>query len=490
MTATERPVHHLFSTPWTYAASVEKVDRSRVPASITHVIGGERIAGNGASMDVLNPATDEVLTSFVPADQDMVDRAVAAAVEGARNWQAMPPLERGKCLYALSRLLQEHNREFAIWESLNNGKPIKESRNVDIPLAAAHFFYHAGWTDKIDYVMRGAPWKPYGVVGQIIPWNFPLLMAAWKIAPALACGNAVVLKPAETTPITAWMLMDLIKQAGIPDGVVNLVLGAGQTGEAIANHPDVRKVAFTGSTGVGKKLAAGLAGSGKALTLELGGKGAHIVFDDASLHEAVEGIVSGIFYNQGEVCCAGSRLLVQESIAESFVARLVERIAQIRVGDPLDKNTDMGAIASRRQVERICSYVDEARAAGAIITTAPTALPQTGAWVAPTIVSGVDSSWKIVREEVFGPVLAVTTFRTADEAVEMANNTRYGLSAGVWTSSTSRWLAMSQALNAGVIWGNTFNRFDPASPFGGFKESGYGREGGLAGLRAYVEVGA
>lgn len=490
MTATERPVHQLFSTPWAWAPSPEKVDRTRVPVDITHVIGGQRIASEGPTMDVVNPANDEVLTRFVPADEEMVGRAVAAAGEAARAWQQLPPIERGKCLYALSRLLQEHNREFAIWESLNNGKPIKESRNVDVPLAAAHFFYHAGWTDKLDHVMRGAPWRPYGVVGQIIPWNFPLLMAAWKIAPALACGNAVVLKPAETTPITAWMLMDLVEQAGIPAGVVNLVLGAGATGEAIAMHPDVRKVAFTGSTGVGKRLAAGLAGSGKALTLELGGKGAHIVFDDASIHEAVEGVVSGIFFNQGEICCAGSRLLVQESIADVFLERLVERIAQIRIGDPLDKNTDMGAIASRRQVERIMAYVEDARRSGATVTTAPTALPESGAWVAPTIVSNVDSSWTIVREEVFGPVLAVTTFRTADEAVEMANNTRYGLSAGVWTSSTARWLAMSEALNAGVIWGNTFNRFDPASPFGGFKESGYGREGGVAGLRAYMEVGA
>jgi aldehyde dehydrogenase (NAD+) len=443
---------------------------------------------DGSSFKTVNPATEEVLSDVAEAGEADVDRAVAAARAAYDSgWSQLPGRERGKYLFRLARLLQERSREIAVLETLDNGKPIRESRDVDVPLAAAHFFYYAGWADKLRYAFPGTtdP-RPLGVAGQVIPWNFPLLMLSWKVAPALACGNTVVLKPAETTPLTALLFAELCQQADLPPGVVNVLPGAGATGRAVVAHPGVDKVAFTGSTEVGKEIARTVAGTSKSVTLELGGKAANIVFDDAPLDQAVEGIVDGIFFNQGHVCCAGSRLLVQESVAEEVLARLKRRMATLRIGDPLDKNTDIGAVNSAVQLDRIRELADAGDAEGAERWSAPCALPDHGYWFPPTLFTGVTQAHRIAREEIFGPVLSVLTFRTPQEAVEKANNSPYGLSAGVWTEKGSRILWMADRLRAGVVWANTFNKFDPTSPFGGYKESGHGREGGRHGLTAYL----
>ncbi|MFD8362145.1 aldehyde dehydrogenase family protein [Streptomyces hygroscopicus] len=437
----------------------------------------------------VNPADEEPLAEVSVADEGDVDRAVAAARRAFEHvWSPMPPAERGKYLFRISRIIQERARELAVLESLDNGKPIKESRDVDIPLAAAHFFYYAGWADKLAHAGFGAAPRPLGVAAQVIPWNFPLLMLAWKIAPALATGNTVVLKPAETTPLTALLFAEICRQAELPPGVVNIVTGAADTGRALIAHPGTDKVAFTGSTEVGREIARTVAGTRKKLTLELGGKGANIVYHDAPLDQAVEGIVNGIFFNQGHVCCAGSRLLVQESIAEEVLHRLKERVSRLRLGDPLDKNTDIGAINSAEQLARIRALAQTGRVEGSQDWAPDCELPARGYWFAPTIFTGVSQAHRIAREEIFGPVLSVLTFRTPDEAVEKANNTPYGLSAGVWTEKGSRMLWTAGRLRAGVVWSNTFNKFDPTSPFGGYRESGYGREGGRHGLEAYLDV--
>jgi len=442
---------------------------------------------SGGSRKTVNPATEEVLAEVAEAGEADVDAAVGAARHGYENvWGPMRGADRAKYLYRLARIVQERARELAVLESIDNGKPIRESRDVDIPLVAAHFFYYAGWADKLQHAGFGAIPRPIGVAGQVIPWNFPLLMLAWKIAPALAAGNTVVLKPAETTPLTALAFADICQQADLPPGVVNIITGGGETGRLLVEHPDVDKVAFTGSTEVGRAIAKSIAGTKKRLTLELGGKAANIVFDDAPIDQAVEGIVNGIFFNQGHVCCAGSRLLVQESIAEPLLARLKHRMATLRVGDPLDKNTDIGAINSAAQLERIRELSAAGESEGADRWSPPCELPDRGFWFAPTLFTGVSQAHRIAREEIFGPVLSVLTFRTPAEAVEKANNSPYGLSAGVWTDKGSRILAIADQLRAGVVWANTFNKFDPSSPFGGYKESGYGREGGRHGLEAYL----
>ena len=452
-------------------------------------IDGEFVEGSGSAFKSVNPATEEVLAEVAMADAADVDRAVAAARRAYDEvWSRMPGAERAKYIFRIARLIQERARELAVLESLDNGKPIRESRDVDIPLAAAHFFYYAGWADKLGYANLGPNPRPLGVAGQVIPWNFPLLMLAWKVAPALACGNTVVLKPAETTPLTALLFAEICRQADLPPGVVNIVTGAGATGAAVVSHPAVDKVAFTGSTEVGRMIAKQVAGTSKKVTLELGGKAANLVFDDAPLEQAIEGIVDGIFFNQGHVCCAGSRLLVQESVAEEVVDRLRERMKTLRVGDPLDKNTDIGAINSAEQLARIRTLTEAGEAEGATRWSPPCELPERGFFFAPTIFTGVSQAHRIAREEIFGPVLSVLTFRTPAEAVEKANNTAYGLSAGVWTDKGSRILWLAQRMRAGVVWANTFNRFDPTSPFGGYKESGYGREGGRHGLEAYLDV--
>src|SRR6476469_8029103 len=446
---------------------------------------------DGRSFKTVSPSSEEVLAEITEAGQADVDRAVAAARKAYdKVWSKLPARERGKYLFRIARILQERARELAVLESLDNGKPIRESRDVDIPLVAAWFFHYAGWADKLDHAGFGPSPKALGVAGQVIPWNFPLLMLAWKIAPALACGNTVVLKPAETTPLTALLFAEICQQADLPPGVVNIVTGAGDTGRALVEHPGIDKVAFTGSTDVGKMIARSTAGSRKKVTLELGGKAANIVFDDAPVDQAVEGIVNGIFFNQGHVCCAGSRLLVQENVAEDVVRRLKRRLQTLRVGDPLDKNTDVGAINSAAQLDRIRTLTDAGEAEGATRWTAPCDLPDRGFWFAPTVFTDVSQTHRIAQEEVFGPVLSVLTFRTPQEAVAKANNTPYGLSAGVWTEKGSKILWMADQLRAGVVWANTFNRFDPTSPFGGYKESGYGREGGRHGLEAYVTTGA
>jgi aldehyde dehydrogenase (NAD+) len=444
---------------------------------------------DGRSFKTISPATEEVLAEVSEAGQVDVDRAVQAARRAYnRVWSKMPPRERGKYLYRIARILQERARELAVLESLDNGKPIRESRDVDIPLVAAWFFYYAGWADKLDHAGFGPDPKALGVAGQVIPWNFPLLMLAWKIAPALATGNTVVLKPAETTPLTALLFAEICQQANLPPGVVNIVTGAGETGRALVEHGDVNKVAFTGSTDVGKMIARSTAGTKKKVTLELGGKAANIVFDDAPVDQAVEGIVNGIFFNQGHVCCAGSRLLVQESAYDEVLESLKRRLSTLRMGDPLDKNTDVGAINSLEQLTRIRELSEVGEAEGAARWTVACDLPEKGFWFPPTVFTGVSQAHRIAREEIFGPVLSVLTFRTPAEAVEKANNTPYGLSAGVWTDKGSRILWMAGQLRAGVVWANTFNRFDPTSPFGGYKESGYGREGGRHGLGAYLDV--
>ena len=475
---------------WDYAPAPESTEIVSIASEYGLFIDGEFApAQDGKQLITLNPATEAPLAKVAMAGPADVDRAVAAARAAyEQTWGPMPGAERAKYLYRIARALQERAREFAVLESLDNGKPIRESRDTDIPLAAAHFFYYAGWADKLEYAGFGPGPRPLGVAGQVIPWNFPLLMAAWKLAPALAAGSTCVLKPAETTPLTALLLAEVCQQAGLPPGVVNVLTGAGETGAALVAHPGLDKVAFTGSTAVGKEISRAVAGTGKRLTLELGGKAANIVFDDAPVDQAVEGIVNGIFFNQGQVCCAGSRLLLQESAADAVLARLRARLATLRLGDPLDKNTDIGAINSAEQLGRIRELSDSGDAEGAERWSPPCELPARGFWFPPTIFTGVSQSHRIAREEIFGPVLSVLTFRTPQEAVTKANNTPYGLSAGVWTEKGSRILWMSQRLRAGVVWANTFNRFDPASPFGGYGESGFGREGGRHGLAAYLDA--
>ena len=471
-----------------YAPAPESRSIVDIKPSYGLFIGGEFVDGHGKAFKTISPATEEVLSEVADADEADVDAAVKAARRAyTRTWSKMPGRERAKYLYRIARIIQERSRELAVLESLDNGKPIKESRDVDVPVVAAHFFYYAGWADKLEYGGYGT--QPLGVAAQVIPWNFPLLMLAWKIAPALACGNTVVLKPAETTPLTALLFAEICQQADLPAGVVNIVTGAGETGRAMVAHPDVDKVAFTGSTDVGRAIAKLVAGSTKKVTLELGGKAANIVFDDAPIDQAVEGIVNGIFFNQGHVCCAGSRLLVQESVAEELLGKLKRRMSTLRVGDPLDKNTDIGAINSAEQLARIRELSDIGEAEGAGRWSPECELPQHGFWFPPTLFTGVSQAHRIAREEIFGPVLSVLTFRTPAEAIEKANNTPYGLSAGVWTDKGSLILHMANHLRAGVVWANTFNKFDPTSPFGGYKESGYGREGGRHGLEAYLKGG-
>ncbi|SOD93875.1 aldehyde dehydrogenase family protein [Blastococcus haudaquaticus] len=471
-----------------YAPAPESRSIVDIQPSYGLFIDGEFVDGTGEAFKSVNPATEEVLTEVSAGSEADVDRAVTAARRAfTRVWGPMRPADRGKYLFRIARLLQERAREFAVLESLDNGKPIRESRDVDVPLAAAHFFYYAGWADKLDHAGLGTSPRPLGVAGQVIPWNFPLLMLAWKVAPALAAGNTVVLKPAETTPLSALLFAEVCQQADLPPGVVNIVTGAGETGRAVVEHRDVDKVAFTGSTEVGKSIARAVAGTHKSLTLELGGKAANIVFDDAPIDQAVEGIVQGIFFNQGHVCCAGSRLLVQESIHDEVIASLQRRIGTLRVGDPLDKNTDIGAINSAEQLARIKELSDYGETEGATRWQPACDLPDRGYWFPPTIFTDVSPAHRIAREEVFGPVLSVLTFRTPDEAVAKANNSTYGLSAGIWSEKGSRILKVANQLRAGVVWANTFNKFDPTSPFGGYKQSGYGREGGRHGLTAYLK---
>jgi acyl-CoA reductase-like NAD-dependent aldehyde dehydrogenase len=474
-----------------YAPAPESRSIVDIAPSYGLFIDGEFVDGSGAAFKTVNPATEEVLSEVASGTEADVDRAVAAARRAfTRVWGPMRPADRGKYLFRIARILQERAREFAVLESLDNGKPIRESRDVDVPLAAAHFFYHAGWADKLEYAGLGPDPRPHGVAGQVIPWNFPLLMLAWKIAPALATGNTVVLKPAETTPLSALLFAEVCRQADLPPGVVNIVTGAGDTGRALVEHPDVDKVAFTGSTEVGRQIARAVAGTRKKLTLELGGKAANIVFDDAPIDQAVEGIVQGIFFNQGHVCCAGSRLLVQENVHDEVIASLQRRIGTLRVGDPLDKNTDIGAINSAEQLAKIRELSEIGEAEGAQRWQPACDLPDRGYWFPPTVFTEVSPAHRIARDEIFGPVLSVLTFRTPDEAVAKANNSTYGLSAGIWTEKGSRILKIADQLRAGVVWANTFNKFDPTSPFGGYKQSGYGREGGRHGLAGYLKESA
>ncbi|HEX2051019.1 MAG TPA: aldehyde dehydrogenase family protein [Actinomycetota bacterium] len=474
---------------WDYSPAPESTEIVSVDDTYGLFVDGEFVEPlSGDYFKTINPATEEVLAAIPNAGAEDVARAVDAARAALGPWSGLPPSERAKYLFRIARLVQERSRELAVLESMNGGKPIRESRDVDVPLAAAHFFYYAGWADKLEYAFAGRRALPVGVCAQVIPWNFPLLMLAWKIAPALAGGNTVVLKPAETTPLSALVFAEICVHAGLPPGVVNIVTGAGETGAALVRHPGVDKVAFTGSTEVGKEIQKAVAGTGKKLTLELGGKAANVVFDDAPLDQAVEGIVNGIFFNQGHVCCAGSRLLVQEPVFDRLIAKLKRRLGTLRLGDPLDKNTDVGAINSRAQLDKIKQLVGVGVDEGAELYQAPCELPQRGFWFPPTVFTGVSQSHRIAQEEIFGPVLSVMTFRTPEEAVEKANNTPYGLSAGVWTDKGSRILWLADRMRAGVVWANTFNRFDPTSPFGGYKESGFGREGGLHGLEAYVRL--
>ena len=480
-----------FDGGWEYDPAPESTDHISLKKRYGLFINGDFVAPEkGRYFDTINPASEAKLARVAEASSADVDNAVKAARDAYRtSWGRMKPAERGKYIYRIARIIQERAREFSVIESLDGGKPIRESRDIDVPLAAAHFFYYAGWADKLEYAFPGRKARPLGVAGQVIPWNFPLLMAAWKIAPALACGNTVVIKPAETTPLTALKLAEVIQDAGLPPGVINIVTGAGATGAAIVEHPDVDKIAFTGSTGVGRIIQKALAGTNKKYTLELGGKAANIIFADAAIDQAVEGIVNGIFFNQGHVCCAGSRLFVQESVADEVIAKLKDRMETLIVGDPLDKNTDIGAINSKMQLEKIQSYLKIGKAEGAEVHQSSCRVPRTGYFCRPTLFTGVSQSNRVVQEEIFGPVLAIQTFRRFDEAISKANNTPYGLSGGVWTDKGSKIFKMTQSVRAGVVWANTFNKFDPTSPFGGYKESGMGREGGLHGLDAYVKLG-
>jgi aldehyde dehydrogenase (NAD+) len=478
-----------FGQAWDYAPAPETVPVPLKKSYDLFICGKFVPARGGKSFETINPATGKPLARIAQAGAADVDLAVKAARTAYdKVWSKMPGAERGKYLFRIARMIQEKSRELAVLESMDGGKPIKESRDVDLPLVAAHFFHYAGWADKLEYAFPGRKPAPLGVAGQVIPWNFPLLMAAWKIAPALACGNTVVLKPAETTSITAMHLAEIFQDAGLPDGVVNFVTGAGDVGAALVNHPGVDKVAFTGSTEVGKRIAASVAGTSKKLTLELGGKAANIIFEDAPIDQAVEGIINGIYFNQGHVCCAGSRLLVQEGVHDRVIRKLHDRIQTLRVGDPLDKNTDIGAINSKEQLDRILDLVASGVAEGAQLVQSSCRLPEEGYWFRPSFFTGVTPSHRVAREEIFGPVLSVLTFRTPEEAIERANNTCYGLSAGIWTDKGSKIFKLAHHLKAGVIWANTFNQFDPTSPFGGYKESGFGREGGLHGLAAYVKL--
>jgi aldehyde dehydrogenase (NAD+) len=483
--------HLIFGDKWDYAPAPEDYKSYAIAPRHELFIDGKFVApSSGKYFDSINPATEAKLTEIAAANEQDVDLAVKAARRAYdKVWSKLPGRERGKYLYRIARIIQEKSRELAVLETMDGGKTIKESRDADLPLVAAHFFYHAGWADKLQYAFPGRNPQPLGVVGQIIPWNFPLLMAAWKIAPALACGNTVVIKPAETTSITAMRLAQIFQEAELPDGVVNIVTGAGETGGAIVKHPDINKIAFTGSTEVGKLIAKALAGTGKKLTLELGGKAANIIFEDAPIDQAVEGIVSGIYFNQGHVCCAGSRLLVQEGVFKEVIRKLRDRIQTLRVGNPLDKNTDIGAINSKPQLEKIRELVQSGVDEGAELVQPRCTLPDRGYWYPPSFLTGVTASHRIAQEEIFGPVLSVMTFRTPEEAFERANNTPYGLSAGVWTDKGSKIFKMVNKLRAGVVWANTYNKFDPTSPFGGYKESGFGREGGVQGLSAYLKLG-
>lgn len=479
-----------FGGKWQYAPAPESTDPVQLQKRYNLFINGKFVAPkSGRYYTTINPATEEDLAEVADAGDADVDFAVKSARAAYdKTWRKLKPSERAKYIFRIARMIQERARELSILETMNGGKPIRMSRDDDVPLAAAHFFYYAGWADKLDYAFPGRKAGPVGVAGQIIPWNFPLLMAAWKIAPALACGNTVVLKPAETTPLTALFLAQIIQEADLPPGVVNIVTGFGATGAAIVNHPNVNKIAFTGSTEIGKVIQKAVAGTGKRLTLELGGKSANIIFDDAAIDQAVEGIVNGIFYNQGHVCCAGSRLLVQEGVAELVVRKLRDRIQSLRVGDPLDKNTDVGAINSKAQLDKICSLVKIGQDEGAVLHQTRCTLPKKGFWFAPTVFTNVALSSRIAQEEIFGPVLSVLTFRTPEEAVEKANNSPYGLAAGVWSDKGAKLFKIANKLRAGVVWGNTYNQFDPTSPFGGYKESGFGREGGVQGLLPYLTL--
>jgi aldehyde dehydrogenase (NAD+) len=479
-----------FDGKWDYAPAPEESKNYIIAPRHELFIGGKMVKPHsGEYFASINPATEETLTEIAAGDEADVDKAIRAARRAYENtWGKMPGRERGKYLYRIARIIQEKSRELAVLETIDGGKPIKESRDIDLPLVAAHFFYYAGWADKLKYAFPGKTPRPLGVAGQIIPWNFPLLMAAWKIAPALACGNTVVLKPAETTSITALRLAQIFQEAGLPEGVVNIVTGAVETGAALVNHPGVDKIAFTGSTDVGKRIAQAIAGTKKKLTLELGGKAANILFEDAPIDQAIEGVIAGIYFNQGHVCCAGSRLLVQEGIYSTVIKKLRDRIQTLRVGNPLDKNTDIGAINSRQQLDKIKMLVKSGVNEGAELTQSHCALPSKGYWFPPTFLTGVTHSHRVASEEIFGPVLSVMTFRTPEEAFERANNIPYGLSAGVWTDKGSKIFKMVNKLRAGVVWANTYNKFDPTSPFGGYKESGFGREGGLQGLAAYCQL--
>jgi len=478
----------MFKAAWNYAAAPESTDHINLQKQYDLYIDGKFIKPvKGKYFDTINPSNDKKIASVAEATAEDVDLAVKAARKAFKGWANLSGKDRGKYIFRIARLIQERAREFAVIESLDGGKPIRESRDIDIPLAANHFFYYAGWADKLEYAFPNRKPKPLGVVGQIIPWNFPLLMAAWKLAPALATGNTIVLKPAESTPLTALKLAEIINDCGLPKGVVNIVTGAGETGANIVNHPDINKIAFTGSTGVGKYIAKAIAGTDKKVTLELGGKGANIIFEDAAIDQAVEGIVNAIFFNQGHVCCAGSRLFVQESVAGLVIKKLKARMETLIVGDPLDKNTDIGAINSKKQLQTIQNYIKIGLSEGGEIYQPECSLPKEGNWCAPTLFLNVSQSHKIVQEEIFGPVLTVQTFRTINEVIEKANNTPYGLSAGVWTQNGAKIFHLTQRLEAGVIWANTFNKFDATSPFGGYKESGFGREGGLQGLKPYVK---
>ena len=475
---------------WDYSPAPESTDHIQLKDQYDLFINGEFIpAVDGKYFDTINPSNEKKIAEVAEAGKADIEKAVASAKKAyEKTWSKMHPKERGKYIYRIARLLQERAREFSVIETMDGGKPIRESRDVDVPLAAAHFFYHAGWADKLEYAFPGRVAKPLGVVGQIIPWNFPLLMAAWKLAPALATGNTVVLKPAETTPLTAMKLAEIIQEADLPPGVVNIVNGAGETGKFLVNHGDINKIAFTGSTDVGKYIMKSVAGSGKKYTLELGGKAANIIFEDAPIDQAVEGIINAIFFNQGHVCCAGSRLYVQEGVADEVIAKLQKRMESLIVGDPLDKNTDIGAINSKMQLDKIKMYVKLGKDEGGKIHQTACSLPKKGYWFAPTIFTDVSQSNRIVQEEIFGPVLAIQTFRTVDEVITKANNSPYGLSGGVWTDKGSKIFKVTQDIRAGVIWANTFNKFDPSSPFGGYKESGVGSEGGIEGLSGYVNL--
>ena len=473
---------------WKYADALESTDHIRLKEKYDLFINGAFVKPNSKKyFDTINPATDEVIAKIAEANKKDIDLAVKSARIAFRSWSKLPAKERAKYIFRIARMIQERAKEFAVIESMDGGKPIRESINVDIPLAANHFFYYAGWADKLEYTFPNKIPKPLGVAGQIIPWNFPLLMAAWKIAPAIACGNTVVLKPAETTSLTALKLAEIIKESGLPKGVVNIVTGAGNTGAELVNHPDIDKIAFTGSTNVGKLIQKSISGTKKKSTLELGGKGANIIFEDAAIDQAVEGIINAIFFNQGHVCCAGSRLFVQESVAKEVIEKLKDRMASLIVGNPLDKNTDIGAVNSKEQLATINKYIEIGKKEGGEIYQSKCSISKKGNWCPPTLFLNVSQSHAIVQEEIFGPVLAIQTFRTIDEVIEKANNTPFGLSAGVWTEKGSKIFKLTQELNAGVVWANTYNKFDPASPFGGFKESGFGREGGLHGLKAYLK---